>query len=62
MDSPAGRDPGIASLLLDLELALAEVAQGRGPSLEDFAAAESDRALLMRIRFKTPAVTVSLGI
>ncbi|MEZ4653878.1 MAG: hypothetical protein R3E12_09905 [Candidatus Eisenbacteria bacterium] len=62
LDSPASRDPGLESLLLDLELTLAEVSQGRHGAGEDLAAAEADRTLLMRIRFKTPAGMVSVGI
>lgn len=66
LDSPASEDPEVAGLLRDLELVLAQIAQldDDPPSAErrGILAAVDDRALLMRIRFKLPAGTVSLGI
>ena len=62
LDSPAAQDPSLASLLLDLELTLAQVSQDPTQDYADAGTKESDRALLMRVRFKTPALTVSLGI
>lgn len=62
LDSPAAEDPSIVALLLELELTLAQVSQDPDLAYADSGTKESDRALLMRIRFKTPAGTISVGI
>ena len=62
LDSPAAEDPSLASLLLDLELTLAQVSQDPTQDYADAGTKESDRALLMRVRFKTPVLTLSVGI
>ena len=62
LDSPAAQDPSLDALLLDLELTLAQVSQDPDLATADSGTKESDRALLMRIRFKTPAGTRSVGI
>lgn len=66
LDSPAAEDQEIASLLQDIEVVLAQIAQladDRAPGQRSWIKEDvEDRALLMRIRFKTPAGTLSLGI
>lgn len=62
LDSPAAQDPSLSPLLLDLELTLAQISQDPDVAYADSETEESNRALLMRIRFKTPALTVSVGI
>lgn len=65
MDSPAGRDEELRPLLLDVELALAEVARLEADDPAEQRRVEEgmdERALLGRVRFKTKAATVSVGI
>jgi hypothetical protein len=65
MDSPAGQDEELRPLLLDVELALAEIARldGEDPAEQKRIEEGMDRgALLGRVRFKTGGATVSIGI
>jgi hypothetical protein len=62
LDSPAAQDPSLSALLLDLELTLAQISQDPDLAYADSETEERDRSLLMRVRFKTPALTVSVGI
>lgn len=59
LDSPAGRDPKLKSLLEDLELVLAQVAQlpdeRTGEDLQLITQGMDQRSVLLRVRAATPA-------